>query len=170
MTRFMDKSFSTFMGTDQEYRDNWDACFGQRRESAQPVGLPGFVWDTPNASPAACSKGHTVRMVSCQECFDIFCATDLKATPTPSVACGWAHQSDGRYYLCKLEDGHVGSHKDDDGHGLAAAWVQGAARSSGAERDEASLYAVIRYAGSETGDAMRRDFLKMIAELRAGSK
>jgi hypothetical protein len=60
----------------------------------------------------------------------------VTVTPAPSVACGWAHQSDGRYYLCKLEDGHVGSHKDDDGHGLAAAWVQGAARSSGKEQSK----------------------------------
>lgn len=40
MTRFMDKSFSTFAGGTDEYRDRWEDTFGKRSEAARPKTGP----------------------------------------------------------------------------------------------------------------------------------
>ncbi len=71
MTKFLDKSFSVHMGTDQEYRDNWDACFSKDK----PVEA------TPNAG------------VACAFCERFFPADKLAehvskdhvSAPTPSL-------------------------------------------------------------------------------------
>ena len=41
MTRFLDKSFSTFAPGDDSYRENWEATFGKKRTSDAPAAFAG---------------------------------------------------------------------------------------------------------------------------------
>ena len=59
MTRFLDKSFSTYATPGQSYRDNWDAVFGKREcmkcekqeAEAHPLGSCDCCAPTEKAEP-----------------------------------------------------------------------------------------------------------------------
>ncbi len=52
MTRFMDKSFSVMVGGDEDYRNRWEATFGQRRERDQPCPSENSS-GTPSGLPSS---------------------------------------------------------------------------------------------------------------------
>lgn len=47
MTKFMDKSFSTYAPGDDSYRDNWEATFGRRTSEGPPIITVGGFGDGP---------------------------------------------------------------------------------------------------------------------------
>ena len=70
MTKYLDPSFSTYAPADQQYRDNWDACFG--RPNTLPVRSCNLHENCDVANATAAEHGRLAVHCSDECCSDCF--------------------------------------------------------------------------------------------------